>query len=409
MNLDTISRRARGLKVGLAAIVLGATLAYAPGLPSSAVSVAAAQSQPATGCSGTVTPSLTEGPYWKAGSPERTSLIEQGTTGTRLLLTGYVYDKNCNPLPGAWLDFWQTDGAGAYDNSGYKMRGHQFTDASGAYRLETVVPGEYPGRTVHIHVKVRYENNPTLTSQLFVPGVARNNSDSIYNRALLMNVQDGTNGKTGTFNFVLNVTGPAAPQPPATPATGRSYPFKETGFTVAGDFWKMWQGGRAYADSLYINGLPITSERNEVSPTDGKTYRTQWFERARYEYHPENQAPNNVLLGLLGSASVQSRQNETPFKRVSNPGGTTTWFSQTGHTVGDSSTGGKAIAAFWAASGGVAQFGLPLSQPFNEVSKDDGKTYLVQYFERQRLEYHPENSGTKFEVLLGRLGAEQVK
>jgi hypothetical protein len=65
--------------------------------------------------------------------------------------------------------------------------------------------------------------------------------------------------------------------------------------------------------------------------------------------------------------------------------------------------------AFWERSGGVSQFGYPISQPFLELSKDDGKTYLVQYFQRARLEYHPENMGTRFEVLLGRLGAEQVK
>jgi len=80
---------------------------------------------------------------------------------------------------------------------------------------------------------------------------------------------------------------------------------------------------------------------------------------------------------------------------------------ETKHTVGDSSEGGKSIFAAWTKFGGVAQFGFPLSQPFQEVSKDDGKSYLVQYFERQRLEFHPKNKGTPFEVLLGRLGAEQ--
>ena len=59
--------------------------------------------------------------------------------------------------------------------------------------------------------------------------------------------------------------------------------------------------------------------------------------------------------------------------------------------------------------GGLAQFGFPLSQPVTEVSQDDGKPYLVQYFERQRLEYHPENAGTAYVILLGRLGAEQMK
>jgi hypothetical protein len=212
---------------------------------------------------------------------------------------------------------------------------------------------------------------------------------------------------------VLSVAGtgttPSATATVVTSGSASSYTFKETGITVSGDFWTAWQGGRSFEDSLYVNGLPITAARNETSPTDGKVYLTQWFERARLEYHPENAVPNKVLLGLLGTAAASGRASEAAFKTVANPGGSARWFSETGHTVGDSSAGGQVIAAFWTSAGGIQQFGLPISQPFMEKSKDDGKSYLVQYFERQRLEYHPENKGTQYEVLLGRLGAEQVK
>jgi protocatechuate 3,4-dioxygenase beta subunit len=364
-------------------------------------------------CSGTATPALTEGPYYKAGSPERTSLLTPGMAGTKLTITGVVYDRNCNPVAHAWLDFWQANAAGAYDNAGYTLRGYQYTDAAGRYTLETVVPGEYPGRTVHIHVKVRAGSGSILTTQLFMPGVARNGSDGIFNQALLMRVQDTAAGKNATFDFVLNTVVAAstpAAQPTAAPtAVAAGHTFTETGFTVSGEFWTAWQGGRAYADSLYINGLPISAARNEVSPTDGKTYLTQWFERARFELHPENAAPYRVLLGLLGAAAAQGRQTQAAFRAVANPGGAMRWFPETGHTLGDASAGGRAIAAAWARMGGLAQFGFPLSQPVTEVSKDDGKPYLVQYFERQRLEYHPENAGGPFEILLGRLGAEQMK
>jgi hypothetical protein len=190
-------------------------------------------------------------------------------------------------------------------------------------------------------------------------------------------------------------------------APGR-YTFKETGFAVDGRFWQIWQGGRSFEDSLYINGFPITSLRPEVSTTDGKTYQTQWFERARFEQHTENQAPHDVLLGLLGVNAAKGRQNETPFKPVVNPGGAVAWFRETQHTLGDTSEGGRAIAAYWNRLGGLSQFGFPISQPFMERNVGDGKTYLVQYFERQRFEYHPEHKGTRYEVLLGRLGAEQM-
>ena len=58
--------------------------------------------------------------------------------------------------------------------------------------------------------------------------------------------------------------------------------------------------------------------------------------------------------------------------------------------------------------GGAAVFGYPISEPFEEVSKTDGQRYLVQYFERNRMEYHPELAGTAFEILLGHLGRETL-
>jgi WD40 repeat protein len=200
----------------------------------------------------------------------------------------------------------------------------------------------------------------------------------------------------------------SGPQPPPPGGGGGSYTFKETGFAVSGRIWQVWQNARSFEDSLYINGFPITSLRAEINATDGKTYQTQWFERARFELHPENQPPYDVLFGLLGTHIALSRQSEAPFKPVGNLGGGIPWFRETQHTLGDSGEGGRAIAGFWNRLGGLQQFGFPLSQPFMEKSKDDGKTYLVQYFERQRFEYHPENKGTRYEVLLGRLGAEQV-
>ena len=57
---------------------------------------------------------------------------------------------DCQPIAGAVMDFWHCDDAGVYDNAGFRYRGHQFTDASGAYRLRTIRPGKYPARTQHI-------------------------------------------------------------------------------------------------------------------------------------------------------------------------------------------------------------------------------------------------------------------
>lgn len=151
-----------------------------------------------------LTPSVTEGPYFKANSPERASLLSPGISGTRLVLTGHVLTADCKPVAHALLDFWQANAKGEYDNTGYTLRGHQYTDAAGRYQLETVVPGLYPGRTEHIHVKVQAPGGPVLTTQLFFPGVASNQRDGIFDQKLLMTVQDTGDVKAATFNFVVN-------------------------------------------------------------------------------------------------------------------------------------------------------------------------------------------------------------
>jgi protocatechuate 3,4-dioxygenase beta subunit len=159
---------------------------------------AAACSAPAT-----LTVALTEGPYFKAGSPERASLVEANTEGTKLVLSGYVLAADCSPVAHALLDFWQADAKGQYDNSGYTLRGHQFTDATGHYQLTTIIPGLYPGRTEHIHVKVQAPAGPVLTTQLFFPGVAQNQSDGIFDPSLVLPLQSASDGETAFFIFVV--------------------------------------------------------------------------------------------------------------------------------------------------------------------------------------------------------------
>ena len=172
--------------------------APAPAAANSAALACAAGSQSAS-----QTPELTEGPFFKANSPERASLLETNTAGTKLVITGTVYRTDCQPVAHALLDFWQADANGAYDNSGYILRGHQYTDANGRYQLTTIVPGLYTGRTEHVHVKVQAPNGPVITTQLFFPGVPQNDSDGIFNPALLMVIQQGSDGEQGQYNFVV--------------------------------------------------------------------------------------------------------------------------------------------------------------------------------------------------------------
>jgi protocatechuate 3,4-dioxygenase beta subunit len=151
-----------------------------------------------------LTLAVTEGPYFKANSPETTDLVQAGMQGTVLTVTGQVLDQNGQPVASALLDFWQANASGQYDNSGYTLRGHQYTDANGYYTLTTVVPGLYPGRTEHIHVKVQAPNSSVLTTQLFFPGVTQNSRDGIYDPSLLLDMTSNADGtQSATFNFVV--------------------------------------------------------------------------------------------------------------------------------------------------------------------------------------------------------------
>lgn len=146
----------------------------------------------------------TEGPYFTPRSPRRRSLVTTGLAGTRLVITGRVLTTSCRPVRRALLDFWQADSRGAYDNTGYRLRGHQLTDAGGRFRLTTVVPGVYAGRTRHIHVKAQAPGGPVLTTQLYFPREPRNRSDRIYDAALLLrSLRRGADPWTASFDFVL--------------------------------------------------------------------------------------------------------------------------------------------------------------------------------------------------------------
>jgi hypothetical protein len=175
------------------------------------------------------------------------------------------------------------------------------------------------------------------------------------------------------------------PQPTAVPnssCAGRFFP--ETGKCVEEPFLSYWNthGG------LAINGFPI-SDRMTQTLDDGKSYTVQYFERVRMELHPENQPPYDVLLGQFGRQIHPADPPVAP-----KPGAQ--FFPETGHNV----EGG--FLGYWTANGGLAQFGYPISEEFQETL-EDGNSYTVQYFERARFEHHPENQPPN-DILLGQFG-----
>jgi peptidoglycan-N-acetylglucosamine deacetylase len=172
--------------------------------------------------------------------------------------------------------------------------------------------------------------------------------------------------------------------------------FPETGLSVSHGFLRYWQqyGGLAQF------GYPLTAEftRNGIT--------MQYFERARFEWHPGAwPARYDVLLGLLGNELTATRRaaGEAPFRRITAASDANcTYYPETGHRLC------FGFRSYWARNGGLAIYGFPISEEFQERNPDTGKTYTVQYFERARFEYHPEYRGTPYEVLLGRLGVQRM-
>src|SRR3954453_21542659 len=178
-----------------------------------------------------------------------------------------------------------------------------------------------------------------------------------------------------------------------TAAQAGSQTFPETGKTVQGKFLSYWNSHGGLAQQ----GYPISDEMQEKSDTDGKSYTMQYFERAVFEAHPENKAPYDVLLSLLGSYTYKQKYPNGTTNQAANRSAGSVTFPETGKTAGG------LFLTYWQQHGGLAQQGYPISEEFQEKSDLDGKTYTVQYFERAGFESHPENKAP-YNVLLSLLG-----
>ncbi len=140
-------------------------------------------------------------------------------------------------------------------------------------------------------------------------------------------------------------------------------------------------------------GYPRTSESIESGVT------AQWFQRARFEWHPLNPEPYRVLLGLIGSELLETRGISFPVATAPTNGAAAgfRYHPETGHYVA------FAFLKYFDENGGLDAFGYPVSEEFVENG------LVVQYFQRGRFEYHPENSGTAYEVQLGLVGDELLR
>jgi len=180
-------------------------------------------------------------------------------------------------------------------------------------------------------------------------------------------------------------------------AKGEVY-FPETNKCALKVFYNYWLANGGLAQQ----GLPISDDFDEISASDGKTYTVQYFERARFEHHPESADPKyKVLLGLVGGEQYKAKYPSGTGAPHGSCAAGEQFFEQTKFCVP------ARFFAYWRGHGALAQQGLPLSPAFMETNPTNGKQYLTQYFERARFEYHPESSDPQYQVLLGLLGGEQ--
>src|SRR6266508_6340268 len=211
--------------------------------------------------------------------------------------------------------------------------------------------------------------------------------------------------KTRMFVAVIISTLLAAGLPGNTHSQTGRLCFPQTRQCIEGRFREYWEqnGG------LRVFGYPITPQREEI--VEGRPFQAQWFERERFEAHPENSAPYDVLLGRLGDELLKRQGRDWHTFPQGQPQEGCQFFETTGHTVCEP------FLSYWRGHGlefdgqpgtsyeeSLALFGLPLSEPAMETNSS-GDTVLTQWFERARFEFHPQNA-PPYNVLLGLLGNE---
>jgi protocatechuate 3,4-dioxygenase beta subunit len=142
---------------------------------------------------------------FRPGSPGRTWLAEAGMEGKRFTLTGAVVGVRCGAIKGAAIEVWQADARGVYDPAGFRLRGHQVTDANGAYKVVTIVPGAAGGRARHLGVRVHPPDKAPFTTLLFFSDDPGNAKDPAVKPELVMKVADGPDGASATMDIVLDL------------------------------------------------------------------------------------------------------------------------------------------------------------------------------------------------------------
>jgi protocatechuate 3,4-dioxygenase beta subunit len=207
--------------LGAIAVMIAAAIATFSGQPMGLSQTLTAEQKANCG----MTAEVTEGPYFVSDTPELKdgNLNSTNLEGTPLTITGHVFDglDSSKPLADAVIEIWHADNTGSYHPNGngdaskydakdLALRGFIKTDASGAYKFTTVYPGEYAGRTRHIHFKITADGKAPLTTQLIIPSLSSDKitfDEDTVSKGLpncqLLKIDTTTTPQTASFDFRL--------------------------------------------------------------------------------------------------------------------------------------------------------------------------------------------------------------
>lgn len=147
-----------------------------------------------------------EGPYFKSGAPLRRNIAVDysGQATSPLVLQGRVFGA-CDQsiLEAAEIDLWHAHPGGDYDMDGYLCRGRQNADNKGHYQFETVMPARYPGRPLHLHIKVSMPGYKTLTTQVYFANDTQRKRDYLFKRNKGADRSIELKNGTGSFDVYL--------------------------------------------------------------------------------------------------------------------------------------------------------------------------------------------------------------
>lgn len=145
----------------------------------------------------------TAGPFYTPDSPLKRDLFADAPRGRPMTIAGFVVDARCKPLPGALVEIWHADEQGEYDNTGYRLRGHERTDDAGRWGFTTIETEPYTGRTAHYHFRVQAPGRRPLITQLYFPDNPGNRADRLFDSRLVLQMSQAAGRRVGRFNFVV--------------------------------------------------------------------------------------------------------------------------------------------------------------------------------------------------------------